>query len=163
MTLDIFRKLSTQGSQWPCGSPWCSTIFKERPDNCKFAAKCSTTDKRQGGTTVMWVNGCWEGRIGHQGSSYYSCTPLGTKNTIVSRRPTLGPTLKVKASVEGCSTEALIDTDLPVSLVSINFLLHALIKNLNSEITQEVITKLWRQDQKTRNLWWGTLKVMKWM
>ena len=58
------------------------------------------------------------------------------------RRPTLGPTLKVKASVEGCSTEALIDTDLPMSVVSINFLLHALIKNLNSGTTQENITKL---------------------
>ena len=49
--------------------------------------------------------------------------------------------LKVKASIKGCSTEALINTGSPVSLISIDFLLHALIKNLDSVTTQEDITK----------------------
>ena len=64
-----------------------------------------------------------------------------TKKSSASGGPTLGPTLKVKASVKGCSTEALIDTSSPVSLVSIDFLLHALIKNMDSGATQEHITK----------------------
>ena len=66
---------------------------------------------------------------------------LGTKNADANRGLTLGPTLKVKASVEGCSTEALINTGSPVSLISIDFLLHAFIKNLDSGTTQEDITK----------------------
>ena len=61
-----------------------------------------------------------------------------TKKSVASGGSTLGPTLKVKASVEGCSTEALIDTGSPVSL---DFLLHALIKNMDGGATQEYITK----------------------
>ena len=40
---------------------------------------------------------------------------LGTKNTDMNGGPTLGPILKIKASVERCSTEALIDTGSPMS------------------------------------------------
>ena len=64
-----------------------------------------------------------------------------TKNSVASGGPTLGPTLKVEAFIEGCSTKALIDTGSQVSLVSIDFLLHALIKNMDSGTTQEHITK----------------------
>ena len=67
---------------------------------------------------------------------------LGTTNTDARTEPIPVPTLKVKASVEGCSTKALIDTGSPVSLVSINFLLYALIKNMDSGATQEDITKI---------------------
>ena len=62
-----------------------------------------------------------------------------SKNSVASGGPTLGPTLRVEASVEGGSTKALIDTGSPVSLVSIDFLLHALIKNIDSGATQEHI------------------------
>ena len=70
---------------------------------------------------------------------------LGTKNTDKGGEPTLEPTLKVKASVEGCPTEALVDTGSPVSLVSIDFLLHALIGTMRSGDTQEEIIKALRE------------------
>lgn len=62
-----------------------------------------------------------------------------SRNSVASGGPTLGPTLRVEAFVEGCSTKALIDTGSPVLLVSIDFLLHALIKNIDSGATQEHI------------------------
>jgi len=69
---------------------------------------------------------------------------LGTKDIDDNRGPTLGPTLKVKASIEVCPTEALIDIGSPVSLVSIDFLLRALVMTMNDRATQDDITKALR-------------------
>ena len=69
---------------------------------------------------------------------------LGTKDMDGNRGPTLGPTLKVKASIEGCPTEALIDTGSPVSLVSIDFLLRALVMTMEDGATQDDITRALR-------------------
>ena len=68
----------------------------------------------------------------------------GGTNQGADRGPTLGPTLKVKALIEGCPTEALIDTGSPVSLVSIDFLLRALIKTMDNGATQTDITNTLR-------------------
>ena len=50
--------------------------------------------------------------------------------------PSLGPTLAVEVCVEGQPTKALLDTGSPVSIISIEFLVHALL-NLNIERPKE--------------------------
>ena len=50
--------------------------------------------------------------------------------------PSLGPTLTAEICVEGRPTKALLDTGYPVSIISIEFLLQALL-NLNKEKPKE--------------------------
>ena len=87
-----------------------------------------------------------------------------TQNTENEDGPSLGPTLAVKVCVEGQPTKALLDTGSPVSIVSIEFLLHALL-NLNIERPKEERLKFAESKLKTptmsiRNFGGGRVNVL---
>ena len=71
--------------------------------------------------------------------------------------PSLGPTLAVEVCVEGQPTKALLDTGSPVSIVSIEFLLHALL-NLNIERPKEERLKFAESKLKTPTMSTGRLE-----
>ena len=62
--------------------------------------------------------------------------------------PSLGPTLTTEVCVEGRPTKGLLDTGLPVSIISIEFLLQALL-NLNKEKPKEERLKFAESKLKT--------------
>ena len=47
-----------------------------------------------------------------------------------SHESTLGPTLTVQVNFEGVPVKALVDTGSPVTIVSLDFLLHTLAKSV---------------------------------
>ena len=78
--------------------------------------------------------------------------------------PSLGPTLTAEVYVEGRPTKALLDTGSPVSIISIEFLLQALL-NLNKEKPKEERLKFAESKLKTptisiRNFGGGRVNVL---
>ena len=78
--------------------------------------------------------------------------------------PSIGPTLAVEVCVEGQPTKALLDTGSPVSIISIEFLLRALL-NLNIERPKEERLKFAESKLKTptmsiRNFGGGRVNVL---